>query len=104
MKRWNGLYSALLLLGITVPSVMFHPTMNPISPEIWDLISEKTYGSLLRYQTPDEETPSNVVIVEVNDETLRRYGWPLDRIYYVKFLATLKEMGHPWVLSNLWFE
>lgn len=47
---------------------------------------------------------SKLVILEVDHDTEKEFGWPIDRDRYSDALDQLKKVGHPWVLSFLNFQ
>lgn len=91
---------------IMLPAILFQtavPLPTSINIATWDALSENVYALLRRFA----EVPagsSDVAIIEVDEQTIKKYGWPVDRKAYVDVLDRLTESGHPWVLSMLQFQ
>ncbi len=103
MKKYFSWYRSAVFLTILIP-VVFCQTIYPIVPfETWERWSESLYP-LFSQSSLSKSDSSSIRIIEIDRETERRYGWPLDRALYTKLLTNLKEMGHPWILSYLLFQ
>ena len=93
-----------VILAIAVPAIITQ-TEKPIIGFVgWEIVADKIYSTLLSNQTPASKQPSSVVIVEVEQRTIARYGWPIGREQYAQFFEKTKAMGHPYVLSMISFQ
>lgn len=101
IKGWYLLTFAAIILVPAGVCQMFFPV---VSYDTWEDMSEDVYAQLLRFDKPNTETRSKIVLLEVDQRSLDAYGWPIDRTYYVQMLRRLKESGHPWLLSLLQFQ
>lgn len=94
-------YRIILLIILFIPAI-FCQTFSPvISIYSWEDLSETVYRYLLGAQTASNDQPSKVVILEIDKESEKKFGWPLDRKYLISAIEKLSKEGQPWVISFL---
>ena len=101
MRNWYR----ILFLSVIILPILFTQTVNPVVPVAdWEVAGETLYDKLLFKQKVSKNKDAKIVILEVDQATIDRFGWPLGRKYYVQMLDKLKENGHPWIVSMLNFQ
>ncbi len=104
----NRRYQIVLCAACVLPALLFQ-TVVPVFPAkaltAWlEGVNDRIYPLIAGLRSIKAKAPSRVAIVEIDDATLKAFGWPIDRAQYVRFFTTLAEHGHPPVLSLLHFQ
>lgn len=100
-KYW---FRLAILASVFLPAA-FAQTVRPVvSFRSWEVLSDRLYAQIASFAREPETNPSQVVIVEVDKNTITRFGWPINRAYYTDLFFKLKDRGHPYVLSMLPFQ
>lgn len=98
----------LAVLGAVALPALLTQTLQPvISFRSWEVLSDRVYvelATLLSLGKETKNTPSDVIIIEVDKKTINTFGWPINRAYYTQLLNQLKDNGHPYLLSMLPFQ
>jgi CHASE2 domain-containing sensor protein len=84
-----------VVLAIALPAVVTQTIKPIIGFAGWEIVADKIYSTLLSNQKPAAQQESSVVIVEVEQRTIAKYGWPIDREQYAQFFEKIKNQGHP---------
>lgn len=97
-KYW---FKICVVLAIVVPAVVTQTIHPVIAPNQWELLADKTYAGLLGNDLSNLADDSSVIIIEVDQNTIDKFGWPISRAYYSGLYKKLKAHGQPYVLSFL---
>ena len=103
LNKQNLFYRLILATIVVGPFLLTQGYAPLFSSVTWENLSESFYPSL-SFSKSFPKKDSDVVMVEIDHESEKRYGWPMDRSLYVKFLDQLKASGRPHVLSLLKFQ
>lgn len=97
-KYW---FKMSVVMAILVPAAMTQTIYPIFALNRWELLADRIYASLLGNQLANSNGDSKVIIVEVDQATIDKFGWPISRSYYSDLYKKLKLNGHPYVLSLL---
>jgi class 3 adenylate cyclase len=106
MTAWQTIRRRMrLLLAISivtlVPAAVAHSRLIPTTS--WQRLAETIYRNLI-VSAPWTPVPSQVAIVEVDQQSLRKLGWPISRTHWASMLDNMSLKGRPWILSFLSFQ
>ena len=89
-KRKNSL--SIFLYGILFSVLVF--SLSIFRPHIYDFLNHKVYDTFLLGLPRSEESPSSVLIVDIDERSLREYGqWPWPRHRIATLVEKLEELG-----------
>lgn len=98
------LYRLAILFALIVPALVCQTVFPFISLSQWEVAAENIYREIMAFNPPRFSSGSRIVIAEADQDTLEKYGWPIERERYIDMLSNLASHGRPWILSFLNFQ